>query len=55
MVDLITGARSTDRRYPELSVLIDLGTLLHDLHPPVGVRDRRRPPPTARDDPADGL
>ena len=32
MVELITGARTTDTRVPECSVLIDLDTLLHGLH-----------------------
>ena len=32
LVDLITGARSTDPRVPECSVLIDLDTLVHGLH-----------------------
>ena len=32
LVELITGGRSTDRRVPEVSVLIDLETLCHGLH-----------------------
>jgi len=32
VVDLITGARATDPRCPEVSVLIDLKTLQHGLH-----------------------
>ena len=32
MVELITGARTTDTRVPECSVLIDLDTLVHGLH-----------------------
>ena len=32
MVTLITGARSRDRRIPEVTVLIDLDTLRHGLH-----------------------
>ena len=32
LVELITGARTTDPRVPECSVLIDLHTLLHGLH-----------------------
>jgi hypothetical protein len=31
-VELVTGARSLDRRIPEISVLIDYATLLHGLH-----------------------
>ena len=33
LVDLITGARSTDRRVPEVVVLIDHDTLVHGVHP----------------------
>ena len=32
VVDLVTGARTTDRRTPEISVLIDLETLRHGVH-----------------------
>lgn len=32
LVDLIAGARSTDRRVPEMSVLVDLDTLRRGLH-----------------------
>ncbi|MDQ3738127.1 MAG: HNH endonuclease [Actinomycetota bacterium] len=32
MVELVTGARSVDRRVPEVSVLIDYLSLLHGLH-----------------------
>jgi hypothetical protein len=32
LVELITGARTTDRRVPEVSVLIDLQALQHGLH-----------------------
>ncbi|MDQ3738290.1 MAG: HNH endonuclease, partial [Actinomycetota bacterium] len=32
MVELVTGARSVDRRVPEVSVLIDYHTLLNGLH-----------------------
>ena len=32
MVTLITGPRSTDRRTPEVTVLIDLDTLRMGLH-----------------------
>ena len=32
MVGLVTGARTLDRRVPEVTVLIDLDTLRHGLH-----------------------
>ncbi len=32
MVELITGARAIDRRVPEVSVLIDLATMINGLH-----------------------
>ncbi len=51
MVELITGTRTLDRRVPEVAVLIDLDHSADRVTRPVGVRDRRRPPPPTRHDP----